>query len=168
MEIEKEIVVSWDEFPEEFCEKYENDIFMADIEDNGVVVTLLADYIPYCPGRYDGPPENCYPAEGPEVEINATLITVYPQRAATGSGGVRLYEHLREMPSGNKKVSLEMGHSHLKPFNDKFLEVATTFAMHWIEVNESKVIGILLDHGAETVKNVIDSILSSMAEERYS
>jgi len=37
-------------------------------EEAEVVVDLTADVSPVIPGRFSGPPESCYPAEGGEVE----------------------------------------------------------------------------------------------------
>lgn len=33
-------------------------------------VDIDVDYEPFVPGRYSGPPENCYPDEGPCISIN--------------------------------------------------------------------------------------------------
>lgn len=32
---------------------------------------------PFVPGQYSGPPENCYPDEGPECEIDKVEVVVY-------------------------------------------------------------------------------------------
>ena len=39
-----------------------------------VVVTIVFDYTPYDSGRISGPPEDCYPPEGGEAEINEIYI----------------------------------------------------------------------------------------------
>lgn len=38
-------------------------------------ITVEYDASPGCPGRYYGPPEHCYPAESPEVEIIDSYMT---------------------------------------------------------------------------------------------
>lgn len=156
-----EFIVSWDEFPESFLEKWEDELFHADVEDNGVVCDINFDYQPYCPGRYDGKPENCYPASGPDLDINSMCLTVYPQRAATHPIFGRQYI----TPHGYLTVATD----HLRPFDDKFLEVAHQFALDWMDMNQEKVESFLAAWAAtQNVENEIDSILSSMFEEGYS
>jgi hypothetical protein len=157
--LDKEIIINWDQFPDSFHEKYEEQILKTDVQDDGVVVTIIYDYAPYCPGRYDGPPDKCYPVEGPDVELCATIITVYPQRAATGYNGQRLYEVPRLMPSGIMKACLVESHDHLNVFDDDFLEAATTYASEWLDENDELVMEILHEDGAKQVRNEIDEIL---------
>ena len=158
--LDYEFVLEWDEFPDSFLERWEDELFHTDAEDSGVVCDINFDYEPYCPGRYDGKPENCYPASGPDLEINSTVVTVYPQRAATVLGE-RRYPH----PEGY----LTGATYHLRPFDDKFLETAYQFALDWLDINAEKLESHLLAWAAtQNVENEIDSILSSMIEERYS
>lgn len=46
-----------------------------ELEGNEVEVTVEYSYSPGTPGKTYGPPENCYPPEGPEVEILAVYLT---------------------------------------------------------------------------------------------
>jgi len=58
---------------------------------------------------------------------------------------------------------------HLRPFDDKFLEVAHQFAMDWLDINSEKLESHLVAWAAtQKIENEIDSILSSLGEERYS
>jgi hypothetical protein len=52
-----------------------NDSFETTVEigDDEVEVTVEYGYSPGTPGKTYGPPENCYPAEGPDVDV----VTVY-------------------------------------------------------------------------------------------
>ena len=155
-----EFIVSWGEFPESFLEKWEDELFHADVEDNGVVCDINFDYTPYCPGRYDGKPENCYPASGPDLDINSTVVTVYHQRAATVRG-----ERQYITPLGHLTVTTR----HLRPFDDKFLETAYQFALDWLDINQEKVESHLLAWAAtQKAENEIDSVLSSLDEGRHS
>ena len=154
-----EFVLEWDEFPESFLERWEGELFHTDVEDNGVICVINFVFTPYCPGRYDGHPDNMYPSSGPDLDINSIVLTIYPQRAATVRGE-RQYVH----PLGYLTVATD----HLRPFDDKFLEVAHQFALDWLDINEEKLESHLLAWAAtQKVENEIDSILSSMIEKRY-
>jgi hypothetical protein len=155
-----EFILEWDEFPESFLDKWATELTHADLEDNGVICDINFDFTPYCPGRYDGHPDNMYPASGPDLDINSVCLTVYLQRAATVRGE-RQYVH----PMGYLTVATD----HLRPFDDKFLEVAHQFAMDWLDINSEKLESHLLAWAAtQKHKNEIDSILSSISEKRYS
>ena len=158
--LDYEFVLEWDEFPDSFLDRWATELTHADLEDNGVVCDINFDYQPYCPGRYDGKPENCYPASGPDLDINSIVLTVYPQRAATVRG-----ERQYITPHGHLTVATD----HLRPFDDKFLEAAHQFVLDWLDINEEKVESHLIAWAAtQNVENEIDSILSSMFEEGYS
>ena len=162
--LDYEFILEWDEFPESFLEKWATELTHADVEDNGVVVDINFDFEPYCPGRYDGHPDNMYPASGPDLDINSMCFTVYPQRAASHPLG-KNFPRQYVSPTGHLTVATD----HLRPFDDKFLEIAHQFALDWLEINQDKVESHLLVWAAtQKIENEIDSILSSLAEERYS
>ena len=148
--LDYQFVLEWDEFPDSFLEKWEDELARTDMEDNGVVCDINFDYEPYCPGRYDGHPDNMYPASGPDLDINSIVIRIYPQRAAT-IHGQRHYAS----PAGPLTVSTE----HLRPFEDKFLETAHQFALDWLDINEEKLVSYLLAWAATQGDDEIDSIL---------
>lgn len=162
--LDYEFIVSWDEFPDSFCERWQGEMFHTDAEDNGVVCDINFDFEPYCPGRYDGPPDNMYPASGPDLDINSIVLTIYPQRAASHPLG-KNFPRQYLTPHGYLTVATD----HLRPFDDKFLEVAHQFAMDWLDINSEKLESHLLAWAAtQKIENEIDSILSSLVEERYS
>ena len=43
-------------------------------EMHGVTVLCSGTYYPGSPGRYSGPPEDCYPAEPDELEIESVTV----------------------------------------------------------------------------------------------
>lgn len=134
-----EFVLDWDEFPHSLILKFPFDFVMADIE-QGVVCDINFDYEPYCPGRYDGHPDNMYPASGPDLDINSIVITINPSSTAVAT-------------------------EFLRPFDDKFLETARQFALDWLDINEEKLVSYLLAWAATQNDDEIDSILSSLSEE---
>ena len=158
--LDYEFILEWDEFPESFLDRWATELTYADLEDDGVIVDINFDYDPYCPGRYDGHPDNMYPASGPDLDINSMCLTIYPQRAATVRG-----ERQYITPHGYLTVATD----HLRPFDDKFLETAHQFALDWLDINSEKLESHRLAWAAtQKIENEIDSILSSLAEERYS
>lgn len=48
---------------------------MKDNEEVETEVTVVYSYTPGSPGKLSGPPEDCYPPEGPEVDIEAVYRT---------------------------------------------------------------------------------------------
>lgn len=153
--LDYEFIIPWSEFPDSFLEKWEREIFLTDTEDDGVVCDINFDFTPYCPGRYDGHPDNMYPASGPDLDINSICVTVYPQRAATVRG-----ERQYLTPHDYLTVATD----HLRPFDDKFLETAHQFAMDWLDLNEERVDSHLMAWAAtQKVENEIDSIFTEMA-----
>lgn len=158
--LDYEFILEWDEFPDSFLDRWATELTHVDLEDNGVVCDINFDFEPYCPGRYDGHPDNMYPASGPDLDINSIVLTVYPQRAATVRG-----ERQYITPHGYLTVATD----HLRPFDDKFLEIAHQYTLDWLDINEEKLESHLLAWAAtQKIENEIDSILSSLAEERYS
>ena len=163
--LDYEFILCWDEFPDSFLDKWEDELARTDAEDNGVVCDINLDYEPYCPGLYDGHPDNMYPASGPDLDINSIVLGVYPQRAqraATHPLGKIPRQYLD--PAGRLTVSTD----HLRPFDDKFLETAHQYTLDWLDINEEKLVSYLLAWAATQSDDEIDSIFSSMDEERYS
>ena len=158
--LDYEFILEWDEFPESFLDRWATELTYADLEDDGVIVDINFDYDPYCPGRYDGHPDNMYPASGPDLDINSMCLTIYPQRAATVRG-----ERQYITPHGYLTVATD----HLRPFDDKFLETAHQYTLDWLDINFEKLESHLLAWAAtQKIENEIDSILSSLGEERDS
>ena len=155
--LDYEFIVSWDEFPESFLDKWATELTHADLEDDGVVCDINFDYTPYCPGRYDGHPDNMYPASGPDLDINSMCLTVYPQRAATVRG-----ERQYITPHGYLTVATD----HLRPFDDKFLEIAHQYTLDWLDINEEKLVSYLLAWAATQDDDEIDSILLDNYKEK--
>lgn len=46
-----------------------------EVDGNPVEVTVVYSYSPGSPGKTYGPPENCYPPEGPDVDIESIFLT---------------------------------------------------------------------------------------------
>lgn len=44
-----------------------------ELDENEVEVTVVYNWSPGSPGKTYGPPEDCYPPEGPEVEVEAVF-----------------------------------------------------------------------------------------------
>ena len=130
MDIQLEIVLEWDVFPENFVEKWMREIARSERCDGGVIIDVHAEYTPGCPGRYDGHPDNMYPAEEPEIEICGIVITVR-----------------RDM-----SVSEE-------PFPEQFLDICHQFASDWLDIEDDWLEKRLLEFGATTHQNEIAEIL---------
>lgn len=56
--------------------------FETEVELDGVnvEVTVVYGYTPGTPGRVTGPPENCYPPEGPEADFHSIYVTDDPTK----------------------------------------------------------------------------------------
>lgn len=162
MDLHYSLIIDWSAFPESFCERFEKEIARTDAEDSGVVCEIHFNYTPYCPGRYDGKPENCYPAEEAEVEIEATLITVYHQRALPTDPVRRPGWLCAGRFYHDPRGGYTMAHDHLQPFDPTFLEIAHSFAQDWLAVNEERVMELLLEEGARVHKDEISEILADI------
>lgn len=46
--------------------------------DEEIELTIVGEVVPYTPGRYSGPPEDCYEADGGWAEIEAVLCAGQP------------------------------------------------------------------------------------------
>lgn len=174
MNLVGQIIIGWDEFPDNFFEKYSEEIARTDAEDSGVVCEINFTYTPPQPGRYDGKPENCYPAEDACVDVDFIQYGIHHQRAsaalvraATGTDPrpARLYL----MPQGG----LTMATDHLRPFDEQFMATALQFALDWMELNASRVNEILLEHGASVarsagIENEIDEFFMEDVMDDYS
>jgi hypothetical protein len=163
MDLAGQINIDWDELPESFTDKYAAEIERADAEDGGIVCEIYFTYYPYQPGRFDGRPENCYPSEEASAEIGSIIITVYHQRASAALVRATLAPHIEETRAQKLRFEqlrlyeqpqggLTMATDHLKPFDEKFLEIAHQFAADWLELNMDRVKEVLLEHGARTAK----------------
>lgn len=162
--LDYEFILDWDEFPDSFLDKWEDELAQTDMEDNGVVCDINFDYEPYCPGRYDGHPDNMYPASGPDLDINSIVIRVYPQRAqraATHPLGKNFPRQYLD-PAGRLTVSTD----HLRPFDDKFLETAHQYTLDWLDINEEKLVSYLLAWAATQNDDEIDSIILDNYKEK--
>ena len=133
MDITVEFILEWAIFPDSFCSRWESEIARNEPCDGGVIIEVHAEYLPGCPGRYDGKPENCYPAEEPEVEICASIIIV--RRAS---------------------------HALDRELDPAFLSVVHQYAMDWLELHESEVKERLLEHGNSIHQDEIAEILADI------
>lgn len=133
MDISYEFVLEWDDFPENFLERWEEEIRRTEGCDNGVIITIHADYTPGCPGRYTGRPDAMYPAEDPEVEICGTEIRV------------------RRDPNFMDR-----------PLVDEFLSVALQYASDWLEINGEMIQERILEKGHATHQDEIAEILHDL------
>ena len=133
MDIELDIVLDWALFPDSFIEHWEEELNRTEPCDGGVVITLIGEYTPGCPGRYDGHPDNMYPAEAPDVEICGHVIKV-----RRGPGCLD------------------------RPLDEKFLSICHQFAADWLELHEDQAIERLLDAGSEKHKDEISEILAEI------
>lgn len=133
MEITLEYVLGWEMFPESFLEKWEGELARTEGCDAGVLVDIHAEYMPGCPGRYDGHPDKMYPAEDPEIDVCAVAITV--RRDSTFLD--------REL-------------------DQKFLDICHQFALDWIEINTKMIEERLLEHGASIHKDEMSEILAEI------
>jgi hypothetical protein len=165
MQLVKEITVSWEEFPDSFAEKYADQLLLADAEDDGVVCVITYDYTPYIPGRYHGPPDKCYPSEGPDVDIDNIVYVIHPQRAATGPLGLRLYEHPVWRDSEGMPVVTPYPGNLAQKFDDAFLEIAQNFAAEWVELHATEIREQLLDYGKQAHSDGIAAVLADIEAE---
>lgn len=133
MDLTLEYVLDWAFFPASFLEKWESEIARTEGSDGGVLIDIHAEYTPGCPGRYDGHPDNMYPAEDPEVEVCATSITVRRDSAFLD----------REL-------------------DQQFLDICHQFALDWIEINAKVIEERLFEHGASIHKNEMSEILAEI------
>lgn len=51
-------------------------MFVSNIGEADLEVTITGTYRPGTPGKLSGPPENCYPPEDPEIEIESVTTGV--------------------------------------------------------------------------------------------
>ena len=161
MTLTKLIIISWDEFPDSFHERFERDLFLVDIEDNGVVCTIDYEYTPYSPGRYWGDPGDCYPAEEADVEVENMVFSIHIQRAATGRHGERLYER-PDLPGANGQPSLvPMPGPLLQKLSDKFCDTAHSFASDWVLMNRDAIKERLLVAGKKAYDEGFDELFSA-------
>lgn len=130
MEITLEIILDWNLFPDSFYYKWAEEIGRTESCDHGVIIEVVAEYTPGCPGRYDGHPDNMYPAEDPEVEICMTMISV------------------RRAP-----------YAMDRDLDDNFLALCHQFATDWLDVEAGQVEERLLELGKSTHQNEIAEIL---------
>ena len=133
MDISVEFVLDWDIFPDSFCKQYEKELLRTEPCDHGVIIEIHAEYTPGCPGRYSGHPDNMYPAEDPEVEICATIISVR---------------------RGPDFLDRELDGS--------FLSVAHQYATDWLDIHEKEVDEALLEKGYSIHRDEMSEILASI------
>lgn len=66
----------FDHLPAAFIAMWEDHFRFLDPAADGLCVEIEYHYSQGTPGKTDGPPERCYPAEDPEVEIQSMIVTV--------------------------------------------------------------------------------------------
>ena len=99
MIIEHKELVGWDEMPDSFIEKWQSEIELVaslDYCGEAFTVEMEADYLPYCPGRYHGPPDKCYPSEEADVEVLSYVITPATNERIGGYAPTALYDAIIE------------------------------------------------------------------------
>ena len=79
MDLNLVLELTWADLPDSLILRHERAVAMcledAEIDSTVVILDIEADYTPYCPGRYDGHPDNMYPAEEADVEILGHVIS---------------------------------------------------------------------------------------------
>ena len=143
MDLSLVLELSMEDIPESILNRHERCVkkYLACEDANEATVLIIdieADYTPYCPGRYDGHPDNMYPAEEADVEILGHVISfVYPVE-------------LKEVSPMDE---------------DAFMRDMLQYARDWLECEIDQIREQLMDKGKNQHGDEISYILAQVEEE---
>lgn len=141
MIIELTIEIGVEDLPQSMLDRWKTiaEIMAAD-EGTPIVIELEAEYTPYCPGRYDGPPDKCYPAEEASVETESIVTHVV-----------------------NGVVDEETGIEIVFP--DEFVAQLHRYAMEYLDCERDEILEKLLDKGKNLHGDEMSALLADVEAE---
>ena len=142
MDLNLVLELTWADLPDSLILRYEEATAMcledSEIDSPIVIIDIEADYTPYCPGRYDGHPDNMYPAEEADVEILGHVISfVISEKAAV-------------LPIPNE---------------EKLMADVLQYARDWLECEIDRIREQLMDKGKNQHGDEISYILAQVEED---
>lgn len=145
MDLNLVLELTWADLPDSLILRHEEAIAMclddSEIDSPVVIIDIEADYTPYCPGRYDGRPDNMYPAEEADVEILGHVISfVISEKAAV-------------LPIPNE---------------EKLMADILQYARDWLECETDRVREQLMEKGKSIHADEISCILAQVEEDMES
>lgn len=142
MDLNLVLELTWADFPDSLFLRYEEAIAMcledSEIDSPIVIIDIEADYTPHCPGRYDGHPDNMYPAEEADVEVLGHVISFV------------ISEKTAVLPIPNE---------------EKLMEDVLQYARDWLECEMDRVREQLMEKGKKQHGDEMSYILAQVEED---
>lgn len=145
MIIEFKFTVPQDELPQSMFDRWPDvaEAISTDSDADAIIIEIEAEYTPYCPGRYDGPPGDCYPAEEASAEIESVTTHVL-------SGVDQIDEN------GDEATSL---------FPEDFVAHLHQYAEELLECERDEILEKLLDKGKNLHGDEMSALLADVEAE---